>query len=80
MALGDVYVQKFKPGDYVKWRNIVRDKNYEASTREYHGLIIKLYQITDEYTRPVQYAKILENNSGKIFHVLLHKIQKVETN
>tara|TARA_A100001015_G_C14791488_1_gene633247 strand:- start:311 stop:553 length:243 start_codon:yes stop_codon:yes gene_type:complete len=80
MALGDIYLGKFKAGDYVKWRNIVRDRNYEASTREYYGLVMSLYEITDEYARPVHYAKILENNSGSIFHVLLHKIQKVETN
>jgi hypothetical protein len=78
MGLGDVYTNKFKAGDYVKWRTIVRNKNYEANTKEYQGLIIKIY--SQHVTRPVNYAKVLENNSGRIFHVLLHRIEKVETN
>ena len=80
MALGDVYLDKFKVGDYVKWRSIVRDCNYEENVVEYRGLVIKIYEVRNQFTRPVQCAKILENTSGKTYTVLLHKIEKVETN
>lgn len=80
MALGDAYLNKVKVGDYVKWRSIVRDQNYEENIVEYRGLIIKIYKVVNQFTRPVHCAKILENKSGKTYTVLLHKIEKVETN
>lgn len=80
MTLGDAYLNKFKVGDYVKWRTIVRDDNYEANFVEYRGLVIKIYEVRNQFTRPVHCAKILENTTGKTYSVLLHKIEKVETN
>ncbi len=80
MALGSTYLNKIKIGDYVKWRSIVRGKDYEENIVEYRGLVIRIYKTATQLTRPVHCAKILENKSGRTYTVLLHKIQKVETN
>lgn len=82
MSLGAIYLDNFKIGDYVKWRTIIRDGNYDEYYREQWGIIVK-FQIKDgnfRTKRNIHYAVILENSTGKTIPVLLHKIQKVETN
>jgi len=82
MSLGEIYLDKFKIGDYVKWRTIIRDSNYDEYYKEQWGLIVK-FRIKDsdfKTKRNIHYAMILENSTGTTIPVLLHKIQKVETN
>lgn len=83
MGLGETYLNKFKIGDYVYWRTLVRDSNYDEFTRESWGIIVDFTsetRATRLASRIVYYALILENKTGKTIPVLLHKIQKVETN
>lgn len=82
MSLGETYLSKFRIGDYVKWRTIIRDSNYDEYYREQWGIIVK-FQIKNSNLmtkRDIHYAMILENSTGTTIPVLLHKIQKVETN
>ena len=82
MSLGHIYLDKFKVGDYVRWRTIIRDSNYDEYYREQWGIIVN-FKITNQNVktkRDVHYAVIMENSTGTTIPVLLHKIQKVETN
>lgn len=76
--LGSVYKDKFKTGDYVEWRSICRDKNYEANVKIYQGIIKSVFAV-DVGSRNVFYAKVLRNGGIEEI-VLLSKIRKIETN
>ena len=76
--LGKLYLSKFEVGEYVEWRKICRDKNYEESVSLYQGLVLDLLPV-DLGGRTVWYAKVLENG-GKPELILVSKIRKVETN
>jgi len=76
--LGSVYKDKFKIGEYVQYRRISRNENYEASFVTYQGIITDIKCIDPE-SRPVWYAQILQNG-GQTDLVLLSKIRKLETN
>ena len=41
MSLGQLYLDNFKIGDYVKWRTIIRDSNYDEYYREQWGIIVQ---------------------------------------
>ena len=76
--LGDIYKKEFSIGEYVKWRSICRNENYEANVRLHEGIITKLRPV-DVGGRKVWYADVMENG-GKTHLVLLSKITKIETN
>ena len=76
--LGGLYVDKFKIGQYVEWRSIIRDKNYEETVKTHQGLITDVIAV-DVGSRDVWYAKVLRND-GKEDLILLSKIRKIETN
>ena len=76
--LGSMYKNKFKTGDYVEWRSICRDKNYEEIVRTYQGIIKSVFPV-DVGSRNVYYAKVIRNG-GLEEIVLLSKIRKVQTN
>ena len=80
MGLGKSYLDKFKIGDYVHWRTIIRDSNYDEYYKEQWGIITSFRAIENRNKRDVWYAVVLENKTGKTIPVLLHKIRKVETN
>ena len=73
-----MYKDKFKTGDYVEWRSICRDKNYEETIRIYQGIIKSVFPV-DVGSRNVYYAKVIRNG-GLEEIVLLSKIRKVQTN
>ena len=76
--LAELYRGNFNVGEYVRWRSICRNENYEELVRLHEGIITKLRPITVG-GRDVWYADIMENG-GKEHLVLLSKIRKVETN
>ena len=76
--LASIYKTKFKVGEYVRWRAICRNENYEELVKLYEGIIVKLRPI-DVGGRNVWYADVMENG-GREHLVLLSKIRKVETN
>lgn len=76
--LGGKYKDKFEIGQYVEWRRISRNENYEESVNVYHGLISDLRAV-DVGGRVVWYADVIANNGSKHL-VLLSKIRKIETN
>lgn len=76
--LASLYKDKFKVGDYVEYRRISRDKNYEETVRIYQGIVTAIFAV-DVGSRNVWYAKIIKNG-GQEEIVLLSKIRKVETN
>ena len=76
--LGGKYKDKFEIGQYVEWRKISRNENYEESVNTYHGLISDLRAV-DVGGRVVWYADVIANNGSKHL-VLLSKIRKIETN
>ncbi len=76
--LGKQYIGRFKAGEYVEWRIICRDKNYEETVKTYQGLILSVFAV-DVGSRNVWYAKILKNGGNEEI-VLLSKIRKIETN
>ena len=76
--LGKSYLSNFKIGEYVEWRRICRDENYEESVSLYQGLVLDLLPV-EMGGRTVWYAKVLENG-GKAELILMSKIRKVETN
>jgi hypothetical protein len=82
MSLGEIYLDKFKIGDYVRWRTIIRDSNYDEYYKEQWGIIVNFKKRNENLKtmREVHYAMILENTTGMTIPVLLHKIHKVETN
>ena len=76
--LGEKYKNKFKIGQYVEWRQICRDEDYEEFVKLYQGIITNLRTI-DVGGRTVWYADIMRNG-GQPDLVLLSKIRKIETN
>ena len=76
--LGSVYKDKFQVGEYVEWRRICRNENYEESVKIYQGIITSIIAV-DVGSRNVWYAKVLKNG-GKEETVLLSKIRKLQTN
>ena len=77
MSLGKTFLNYFKIGNYVTWRRLScsEDQYYD----EFYGIIIEIIEYADG-VRPVCYARILENKSGKTFYVVLSCLTKVETN
>ncbi len=73
-----MFKDKFKTGDYVEWRRICRDKNYEESVKIYQGIIVSIFPV-DVGSRNVYYAKVIKNGGAEEI-VLLSKIRKIETN
>lgn len=76
--LGGQYKDKFKIGQYVEYRRISRNENYEESIVIYQGIITGIKCI-DSGSRPVWYAQIMQNG-GNTDLILLSKIRKIETN
>ena len=68
-----------KVGDYVRWSEF--DPFSELATRTVYkeGLIVSFGNIS-EFVRPFIYVMVLENKTGKTMPVLVHKLQKLETN
>ena len=78
IVLGSKYKDLFKVGDYVEWRKIRRNENYEETIVFYHGIITNLRTI-DVGGRDVWYADVMKNG-GETDLVLISKIRKIETN
>ena len=78
MVLGGKYKDLFKVGDYVEWRRIRRDENYEEIVVYYQGIITGLRTV-DVGGRDVWYADVMKNG-GTTDLVLISKIRKIETN
>jgi len=76
--LGGEYKAKFKIGQYVEWRKISRNEDYEESVKLYQGIIINLRAV-DVGGRVVWYADVMKNGGGTDL-ILLSKIRKIETN
>ncbi len=76
--LGKVYKNKFEIGQYVEWRTICRNENYEEGVKRHQVIIICLRNV-DFGGRDVWYADIMKNG-GETHLVLLSKIRKIETN
>lgn len=76
--LGKSYLTGFEVGEYVEWRRLSRNENYEETIHVYQGIIIQI-RATDMGGRMVYYAEVMENG-GKTYWILLSKIRKVETN
>jgi len=76
--LGCRYKGIFSVGEYIEWRRIVRDRDYEAKVSQHYGIIIDLLSV-DTGGRDVWYAKVMENG-GLIHLILLSQIRKKETN
>ena len=76
--LGGKYKDKFKIGQYVEYRRICRNENYEEIVKLYNGIITGLRTV-DVGGRVVWYADVLQNN-GKSDLILLSKIRIIETN
>jgi hypothetical protein len=78
IMLGEKFRDKFKVGDYVEWRRICRNENYEESVSYHQGIIVKLRTVVVG-GRDVWYADVMQNG-GQQDLVLLSRITKVETN
>lgn len=76
--LGKSYLTGFDVGEYVEWRKMTRDENYEEVISIHQGLIVQI-KATDMGGRMVYYAEVMENG-GKTYWILLSKIRKIETN
>tara|TARA_Y100000592_G_scaffold76871_1_gene120420 strand:+ start:7921 stop:8154 length:234 start_codon:yes stop_codon:yes gene_type:complete len=76
--LGSMFKNKFKTGDYVEWRRICRNENYEEIVKTYQGIIVSIFPV-DVGSRNVYYAKVIKNGGNEEI-VLLSKIRKIETN
>ncbi len=76
--LGGRYKNKFDIGQYVEWRSICRNENYEETVETHQGLITSLTPV-DVGGRIVWYADVLKNG-GETSLVLISKIRKLETN
>ena len=76
--LASLYKDKFKVGDYVEYRRICRDKDYNETVKVYQGVVAKIFPV-DLGSRDVWYASIIKNG-GEEEIVLLSKIRKLETN
>jgi len=73
-----MFKNKFKTGDYVEWRRICRNENYEEIVKTYQGIIVSIFPV-DVGSRNVYYAKVIKNGGNEEI-VLLSKIRKIETN
>lgn len=78
IVLGGQFKDKFKVGDYVEWRRICRNENYEETVSYYQGIITNLRTICVG-GRDVWYADVMQNG-GQQDLVLLSRITKIETN
>ena len=78
IVLGGKYKDLFKVGDYVEWRKIRRNENYEENIKIYQGIIIGLRTV-DVGGRNVWYADVMKNGGGTDL-ILVSKIRKIETN
>ena len=76
--LGNEYTNKFKVGQYVEWRKICRNENYEANVKIHQGIILCILSV-DVGSRNVWYAKVMKNG-GKEEMILLSQIKEIETN
>lgn len=76
--LGGEYKDKFEVGQYVQWRKICRNENYEETVKVYYGLISNLRAV-DVGGRVVWYVDIIANDGSRHLE-LISKIRKVETN
>ena len=76
--LGGKYKDKFKIGQYVQYRRISRNENYEESVKTYQGIITNLRTV-DVGGRNVWYADVMKNG-GEVDLILLSKIRIIETN
>ena len=76
--LGSVYKNNFKVGEYVEWRKICRNENYEEIVKLYQGIILSLRTV-DVGGRIVWYADVMKNG-GDTDLILLSQIRKIETN
>ena len=76
--LGKSYLTGFSIGEYVEWRRLTRNENYEENVTFHQGIITQM-KATDMGGRMVYYAEVMENG-GSTYWVLLSKIRKVETN
>lgn len=76
--LGGKYKDKFEIGQYVEYRRICRNENYEETVKLYQGVITNLRAV-DVGGRVVWYADVLKNG-GDTDLILLSKIRKIETN
>ena len=76
--LGGPYKDKFYIGQYVEWRVICRNENYEESTKTYQGIITGLRAV-DIGGRNVWYADVMKNG-GETDLILVSRIRKIETN
>jgi len=76
--LCELYKKNFKVGQYVRWRSICRNENYEELVKTYEGIITSLRPITVG-GREVWYADVMENG-GREHLILLSQIRKIETN
>lgn len=76
--LGKKYKNNFRVGEYVEWRSICRNENYEETIKFHQGIITKLRAV-DVGGRIVWYADVLKNG-GESSLVLISKIRKLETN
>tara|TARA_A100001391_G_scaffold142084_1_gene99912 strand:- start:319 stop:552 length:234 start_codon:yes stop_codon:yes gene_type:complete len=76
--LGNEYAGKFKVGQYIEWRKICRNENYEANVKTYQGIILSILAV-DVGSRNVWYAKVMKNG-GKEEMILLSQIKEIETN
>ena len=78
IVLGEKYKDLFNIGDYVEWRSICRNENYEETIKNHCGIITNLRPIVVG-GRDVWYADVMKNG-GSPYLVLISKIRKVETN
>ena len=76
--LGGNYKDKFQIGQYVEYRRICRNSNYEETVKTYQGIITN-FKAVDVGGRVVWYADIMKNG-GENDLILLSKIRKIETN
>ena len=76
--LGKSYLTGFEVGEYVEWRKMTRNENYEETISIHQGIIMQI-RGTKMGGRMVYYAEVMENG-GNQYWILLSKIRKVETN
>ena len=76
--LGGKFKDKFEIGQYIEYRRISRNENYEESIKTYQGIIIGLRTV-DVGGRNVWYADVMKNG-GETDLILLSQIRKIETN
>ena len=76
--LGGEYKNKFEVGQYIEWRVICRNTNYEERIKTYQGIITGLRSV-DVGGRNVWYADVMKNG-GETDLILVSKIRKIQTN